>query len=65
MNTQNIIYTVGTVVVLAGAALKVLHSPYAMYGEALVKLTFIGLLFNLVVVNKNLRKKIQQLQGNK
>lgn len=62
MKHENILFGIGAVVILIGAAMKIFDLPYAVYGDIIYKFAFVGLFFYLALSNQKLKKRIKQLE---
>jgi hypothetical protein len=59
MKNENLIYAIGAVLMLAGAAAKILHLPY---GNLLFTIAFVGVLLFQAWHVSILKKRIKELE---
>jgi hypothetical protein len=63
MKNENLIFGIAAFLILAAATMKLLHLPYADFGELIYKLVFVGAFVYLALINKQLKKKLKKLEG--
>ncbi|WP_139230220.1 hypothetical protein [Lishizhenia tianjinensis] len=64
MKNEKIIFILGVVIAIIGAAMKFFELPYAQFGDILFKITFVAITFYLALRYTHLKKKVKQLKSN-
>ncbi len=57
---MNLIYTLGAIVIITGAVMKILHLPYA---QVIVQSGILGTLFFQALYVMQLKKRIKELES--